>query len=105
MGDAGQSSDAHGGSPPALATLALIVGVICWCFAADPWPPGRLPDGELHEFVVTLSAVFGMIGAIGVGQGLFAVRRRLRPRWAGWAAVLVNGGLVALALVRIGRWL
>ena len=97
------ANDNVGATSP-LATLALIVGGICWCFAADPMP-GRVRDGGWHETVVALSAVCGMIGAVGVGQGLYAIRRRHRPRWAAWAALAVNGGLVVLALVRIGRWL
>jgi hypothetical protein len=89
--------------PFPLAVLALVIGLLSWFFAYDPLP-GRIPDGQWYETVLLVTTACGVVGAIGVGFSLYS----LRLRWtilAAWLSLIVNGGLVALALVRIVRWL
>jgi hypothetical protein len=86
-----------------LAELAFVLGLLCWYFAYDPLP-GRIPDGQWYETVLLVTTACGLVGAVGIGFGLYSLRRR-RAIWAAWSSIFVNGGLVVLALVRIARWL
>jgi hypothetical protein len=87
-----------------LAAVTQLVGLLFWLFATYPWSD-RMRDGPGREIVLNLLALCAVVGAVGFGHGVAAVGGRHRPRWAAWASLLLNGGLVVVAVVRTARWL
>lgn len=97
------SNEPRRGGGSGLGWLALGVGLFGWFLAADP-PSSRRVSVDWWEVQLYEAAVFGSIAAVAVGFGLRAARGG-RPRWMGWAAVVVGGALAVRSVAQIARWL
>jgi hypothetical protein len=101
--DVPSSNGLRQGGGSGLGWLAVGVGLFGWFLAKDP-PSSRHVSVDWWETRLYEAAVFGAVAAVAVGLGLRAARSG-RPRWVGWAAVVVGGALVVRCIVQIGRWL
>jgi hypothetical protein len=81
--------------------FALGLGALAWLVAVQS--PRRVGYEARLENLYLLTA-FGILVAIGVGMGIYAVRLH-RKAWVAWVSLVVNAGFLAAVFECLARLL